>query len=251
MFTYGDLIFSGISFTKSVVDYSKSLREKSLELLGGKQQISEKKAVYLAKYMHRVYHVRYKCHKVNFVKHKSDWLDQVFTEDDLECIKPPKTSKTPVRKPFKDLSNRQKQRRSKQFGESCERDVLEYHVMHDVHLVKMVQAAGHVKCHRYDDSDIEEALFRKAVQECSREQWQNEIDYFDEEASYKTLYRYERRHIIPEYTYEKGVIRVKLQDMLKLTLARLINSPDSKILNDLQSEDLSEISVAVKWGADG
>ena len=197
MLTYGDLIFSGIFLTKSVPVFSKSLREKSLELFCGKQQISEKKALYLAKYMTRVYHERYKRKKVHFVKEKSAWLDQIFTEDDLECIKPPKTSKTPVRKPFKDLSNRQKQRRSKQFGESCERDVLEYHVMHDVHLVKMAQAAGHVKCHRYDDSDIEEALFRKAVRECSREQWQNEIDYFDEEASYKTLYRYERRHIIP------------------------------------------------------
>ena len=145
MLTYGDLIFSGISLTKSVVGFSKSLREKSLELLGGKQQLSGKKALYLAKYMHKVYNVRYKCHKVNFVKHKSEWLDQVFTEDDLECIKPTKKSQTPVRKPFQDLSNRQKQRRSKQFGESTERKLLEYYVMHDDDLLKMARA-GQVKC---------------------------------------------------------------------------------------------------------
>ena len=125
MLTYSELIFSGIPLTKSVAVFSKSIREKSLELLGGKQQLSGKKALYLAKYMHKTYHVRYKCHKVNFVKHKSDWLDQVFTEDDLECIKPTKTSQTSVRKPFEDLSDKQKQRRSKQFGESTERALID------------------------------------------------------------------------------------------------------------------------------
>ena len=41
MLTYGDLIFSGISLTKSEAVFSKSLREKLSELLGGKQQIQE------------------------------------------------------------------------------------------------------------------------------------------------------------------------------------------------------------------
>ena len=145
MLTYSELIFSGIPLTKSEAVFSKSIREKSLELLGGKQQISEKKAMYLAKYMASVYHVRYKRKKEEFVKKKSDWLDQIFTEDDLECIKPPKKSQTPVRKPFQDLSNKQKQRRSKQFGESTERALLEYYVMHDDDLLKMARA-GQVKC---------------------------------------------------------------------------------------------------------
>ena len=90
--------------------------------------------------MTKVYHARYKCIKVNFVKDESDWLDQIFTEDDLECIKPPKTSKTPVRKPVEDF-NKQKQRRSKQFGESCERALLDYYVIHDEHLLKMARAS--------------------------------------------------------------------------------------------------------------
>jgi len=60
MLTFGDLIFSGISLTKSVAVFSKSLREKSLELLGGKQQISEEKALYLAHYMRKVYHGKHK-----------------------------------------------------------------------------------------------------------------------------------------------------------------------------------------------
>ena len=44
MLTYGDLIFSGIFLTKSVPISSKTLREKSGVLLGGQQQISEKKS---------------------------------------------------------------------------------------------------------------------------------------------------------------------------------------------------------------
>ena len=132
MLTYRDLIFSGIPLTKSVPVFSESLREKSLELLDGKQQISGKKALHLAKYMASVYHVRFNRNREEFVKKKSNWLGQIFSDDDLELIKP-KTSKSPVRKPFADLSKRQKQRRSKEFCEN-NKEILEWLVLHDKQL---------------------------------------------------------------------------------------------------------------------
>ena len=57
--------------------------------------------------------------------------------------------------------------------------------------------------------------------------------------------------VIPKCTYKEGVIRVKLLDMLQTTLTRLISYPDSQVMRSLKAEGWQEVSIAVKWGADG
>ena len=105
------------------------------------------------------------------------------------------------------------------------------------------------KVARYEDS-----LLKVATIGHTKKTWSYEVKYFSKDSNLPTmspLNRYRDTHVIPKYQESEGVIRVKVGDMLETTLTRMLGNPETNIVNRLVSEGSNEISIQMKWGADG